>query len=78
MGMTAEEIETSIKNAIPDAIITIEDLAGDNDHYKATVLSKSFAGLSRIKQHQAVYNALGGMAGTTLHALALTTGVGDE
>ncbi len=73
MPMSAEEIETLIKSAIPDAEVTIRDLAGDGDHYAATVVSPSFAGLSRIKQHQRVYAALGGRVGNELHALQLVT-----
>jgi stress-induced morphogen len=75
MPMLASEIERLIKEAIPDAEVTIRDLAGDGDHYAARVLSKSFAGLSRIKQHQAVYSALGGRVGGELHALQLETAV---
>jgi stress-induced morphogen len=75
MPMAAGEIEALIKAAIPDAQVTIRDLAGDGDHYAARVLSKSFAGLSRIKQHQAVYAALGGRVGGELHALQLETAV---
>ena len=75
MAMAASEIETLIKAAIPDAEVTIRDLAGDGDHYAARVLSRSFAGLSRIKQYQAVYSALGGRVGGELHALQLETAV---
>ena len=75
MPMAAGEIEALIKAAIPDAQVTIRDLAGDGDHYAARVLSTSFAGLSRIKQHQAVYAALGGRVGGELHALQLETAV---
>ena len=73
MPMAASEIERLIKEAIPDAKVTIRDLAGDGDHYAARVVSKSFAGISRIKQHQAVYAALGGRVGGELHALQLET-----
>jgi stress-induced morphogen len=73
MPMPAPEIERLIKAAIPDAEVTIRDLAGDGDHYAARVVSKSFAGVSRVKQHQAVYAALGGRMGEELHALQLTT-----
>jgi stress-induced morphogen len=73
MPMQATEIERYIKEALPDAQIVIQDLAGDGDHYAATVISKSFAGKSRIQQHQMVYAALRGHVGGTLHALALTT-----
>jgi len=60
MAMTAGEIEALIHAALPDAQITIEDLAGDGDHYRATVVSGAFSGLSRVRQHQLVFNALGG------------------
>jgi stress-induced morphogen len=75
MPMAGPEIERLIKAAIPDAEVTIRDLAGDGDHYSARVVSRSFAGLSRIKQHQAVYSALGGRVGGELHALQLETAV---
>jgi len=73
MPMAAAEIEAMIVAAIPDARVEITDLAGDGDHYAAKVTSASFAGLSRVKQHQAVYQALGGRMGGVLHALQLTT-----
>jgi stress-induced morphogen len=78
--MPASEIERLIRDAIPDAEVTITDLAGDGDHYAARVVAQSFAGLSRIRQHQAVYAALGGRMGGELHALQLTTAVqsGDD
>ena len=75
MPMAASDIEGLIKAAIPDAEVTIRDLAGDGDHYAARVVSKSFAGMSRIQQHQAVYTALGGRVGGELHALQLETAV---
>ena len=75
MPMAARDIEELIKASIPDAEVTIRDLAGDGDHYAARVVAKSFAGLSRIKQHQAVYAALGGRVGGELHALQLETTV---
>ena len=75
MPMAAGEIEALIMAAIPDAQVTIRDLAGDGDHYAARVVSASFAGMSRIKQHQAVYGALGGRVGGELHALQLETAV---
>jgi stress-induced morphogen len=75
MPMPASEIERLIKAAIPDAEVTIRDLAGDGDHYAARVASSSFAGLSLIKQHQAVYSALRGRVGRELHALQLETAV---
>jgi stress-induced morphogen len=73
MPMPAQEIEALIKAAFPDAVVEITDLAGDGDHYAAKVSSAAFAGLSRVKQHQAVYAALGGRMGGELHALQLTT-----
>ncbi len=73
MAMEAAEIEALIKAAIPDAVVEISDLAGDGDHYAATVISPSFAGKSRVQQHQIVYAALQGRMGGELHALALTT-----
>lgn len=75
MPMQASEIEAMIKAAIPDAEVEITDLAGDGDHYAARVVARSFAGLSRVAQTRAVYVALGGRVGTTLHALQLTTAV---
>ena len=75
MPMAATDIEQLIKAAIPDAQVTIRDLAGDGDHYAARVVSPSFAGLSRIRQHQAIYSALGGRVGGELHALQLETAV---
>jgi stress-induced morphogen len=73
MGMAASEIEVLIRAALPDAQVVIEDLAGDGDHYAASVVSESFRGLSRVKQHQLVFQALGGRMGGQLHALALQT-----
>ncbi|MCP4317639.1 MAG: BolA family transcriptional regulator [Hyphomicrobiales bacterium] len=73
MPMSAGDIETMIKAAIPDAVITIRDLAGDGDHYAAEVVSESFRGKSRVQQHQMVYQALQGNMGDALHALALQT-----
>lgn len=75
MAMAAEDIEALIRAALPDASVTIRDLAGDGDHYAAQVISASFAGLSRVRQHQLVYAALGGRMGGELHALQLETGV---
>lgn len=75
MPMNAADIEKMIKDAIPDATVTIRDLAGDGDHYAAEVVSESFRGLSRVKQHQLVYAALQGNMGGVLHALALQTSV---
>ncbi len=77
MAMAAEEIETMIRTAIPDAQVEITDLAGDGDHYAARVVSESFRGEPRVKQHQRVYAALGGRMGGVLHALQLTTAVPD-
>jgi stress-induced morphogen len=73
MAMAANEIEALINAALPDARITVEDLAGDGDHYAANVVSETFRGLSRVKQHQIVYAALLGRMGGELHALALQT-----
>ncbi|QJU58682.1 BolA family transcriptional regulator [Sphingomonas sp. AP4-R1] len=73
MPMTADEIETMIRDAIPDAQIEITDLAGDGDHYAARVVAESFRGMPRVRQHQRVYDALGGRMGGVLHALQLTT-----
>jgi stress-induced morphogen len=75
MAMDAREIESLIKASIPDAEVTIRDLAGDGDHYQATVIAASFRGKSRVQQHQLVYSALQGRMGGVLHALALQTGV---
>lgn len=73
MPMAADDIARLIRDALPDAHVEIEDLAGDGDHYRATVISPAFAGLPRVKQHQLVYNALGTRMGGELHALALIT-----
>ena len=73
MAMAVNEVEALIKAALPDAYVTVEDLAGDGDHYAATVVSEQFRGLTRIKQHQIVYAALRGRMGGDLHALALQT-----
>jgi stress-induced morphogen len=75
MPMPGHEIEAAIKAALPDAEIRLTDLAGDDDHWAAHVVSAQFAGLSRVKQHQLVYAALGGRMGGVLHALQLTTAV---
>ncbi len=75
MAMRAEDIEAMILEAIPDAQIEIVDLAGDGDHYKARIVSASFEGASRVRQHQMVYAALKGKMGGELHALALETAV---
>ena len=73
MPMPATELEADLRAAFPDAEITIEDLAGDGDHYRAKIVSSAFAGLSRVRQHQLVYAALKGKMGGELHALALET-----
>ena len=73
MPMNAHEIEKMIRDAIPDAVVTIRDLAGDGDHYAAEVVAESFRGKSRVQQHQMVYDALKGNMGGVLHALALQT-----
>ena len=73
MSLKLEEIKSLIKESIPDAQITIQDLAGDNNHYSATIKSKVFSGKSKIEQHQLVYKALKGKMGNELHALALNT-----
>jgi stress-induced morphogen len=74
MPMKAADIEQLIRKHIPDAQVTIRDLAGDGDHYAATVIAESFRGKSRVQQHQIVYQALKGEMGGALHALALQTG----
>ena len=73
MPMAASEIQAMIVAAFPDAVVEIRDLAGDGDHYAARVVSPSFAGMSRVRQHQAIYAALKGKMGTDLHALQLET-----
>jgi stress-induced morphogen len=75
MAMDAAEIERLIKAKFPDAEVSIQDLAGDGDHYAASVVSAAFEGKTRVQQHQMVYEALGGRMGGVLHALALTTSV---
>jgi stress-induced morphogen len=75
MAMSAADIERFIKEALPDAAVTIKDLAGDGDHYAANVVSAAFKGKSRVQQHQMVYAALKGRMGGELHALALQTSV---
>jgi stress-induced morphogen len=75
--MAADEIESMIRAEIPDAVVEITDLAGDGDHYAARVVSESFRGMPRVRQHQSVYAALGGRMGGALHALQLTTAVPD-
>ena len=78
MPMAAEEIERLIREGIPDARVEITDLAGDGDHYSARIVSESFRGLPRVRQHQRVYEALGGRMGGALHALQLTTAAPDQ
>jgi len=73
MAMPAAEIEALIKAALPDAEVSIQDLAGDGDHYSARVVSAAFAGKSRVQQHKMVYEALGGRMGGELHALQVVT-----
>ena len=75
MGMAAAEIEKLIREALPDADVTITDLAGDGDHYSARIVSSAFAGKTRVQQHKLVYEALGGRMGGELHALQLHTTV---
>jgi len=73
MAMNLKEIESMIKEALPDAIVDIQDLAGDGNHYSATVISSAFNGKSKIEQHKIIYNSLKGKMGNELHALALKT-----
>ena len=73
MSLELKEIKTLIKESIPDAQITIQDLAGDNNHYSATIKSRAFSGKSKIEQHKLVYKSLKGKMGEELHALALNT-----
>ena len=73
MSLKLEEIKSLIKEAMPDAEVSIEDLAGDENHYSATIKSKVFKGKSKIDQHKLVYKALKGKMGNELHALALNT-----
>lgn len=75
MPMPAAQIEAMIKAALPDAVVTLTDLAGDDDHWAAHVVSAAFIGKPRVAQHKLVYAALGGRMGGELHALQLTTGV---
>ena len=78
MPMEATEIERMIRDAMPDAKVTIEDLRGDGDHYAAYVQSASFKGKTRVQQHQMVYQALQGRMGNELHALALQTSAPED
>ena len=77
MPMPADEIESLIRAGIPGAQVEIVDLAGDGDHYEARVVAESFRGMPRVRQHQLVYQALGGRMGNELHALKLSTAVPD-
>ena len=76
MAMSVADIERLIREALPDARVEVKDLAGDGDHYAATIVSAAFAGKSRVEQHQMVYRALKGRMGGELHALALKTSAG--
>ena len=78
MPMQIHEIESLLRESFPDAEINIKDLAGDNDHFQATIASKKFEGKSRVQQHQMVYQALQGKMGAELHALALKTEIPPE
>lgn len=78
MPMDQDEIVRLIKKRLPDAMVEIRDLAGDGDHYSATVVAEEFRGMSRVRQHQLVYDALEGKMGGTLHALALQTSTPDR
>ena len=78
MAMDAVTIERLIKEGLPDARVSIQDLRGDGDHYAATVVSRSFRGKSRVQQHQMVYEALRGRMGNELHALALQTSAPED
>ena len=73
MAMNQKEIEKLIKEAFPDATVEIQDLAGDGNHYSATVISSQFSGKNKIEQHKMVYNSLKGKMGNELHALSITT-----
>jgi stress-induced morphogen len=75
MGIRESDLRAAIEAAFPDAEVAITDLAGDNDHYAAHIVSESFRGLTRVAQHKAVYAALGGRMGGELHALQLTTAI---
>jgi len=78
MAMDAAQLERLIKESLPDAVVSIEDLRGDGDHYAAHVVSPAFRGKTRVQQHQMVYQALRGRMGGELHALALQTGVPED
>ena len=76
--MDPGDIERLIKESLPDAVVSIQDLAGDGDHYAAHVVSGAFKGKSRVQQHQMIYQALQGRMGGELHALALQTAVPED
>ncbi len=78
MAMDPGEIERLIKESIPDALVTLEDLVGDGDHWSARVVSAAFKGKTRVQQHQMIYHALQGRMGDQLHALALQTSAPEE
>jgi stress-induced morphogen len=78
MAMNPADIESMIRAALPDAAVEITDLAGDGDHYAARVVSERFRGMPRVRQHQLVYEALGGRMGSELHALQLTTAAPEQ
>lgn len=73
MAITQEKLEAILRSGLPNAEITVKDLVGDQDHYKATIIAPEFEGKSRLQQHQMVYKALGDLMHTTLHALTLDT-----
>ena len=73
MPMTSAQIEADLRAAFPDAVIQIDDLAGDGDHFRARIVSSAFEGLNRVRQHQLVFQAMKGKVGGALHALALET-----
>lgn len=73
MAILQSELETMLINAFPDATVNVEDLLGDNDHYKVEIISTCFKGLSKVQQHQKVYQVLGSIVGNELHALSLIT-----
>jgi stress-induced morphogen len=73
MPMSQPDLESALREGFPDAVIEVTDLAGDGDHYKARIVSRAFAGMPRVRQHQLVYAALKGKMGGELHALALET-----
>ncbi len=78
MAMDPQQIEQLIKQALPDAEVTIQDLQGDGDHYAAHVVSAAFRDKTRVQQHQMIYDALGGRMGAELHALALRTSTAED